>query len=88
MKPASEIQEIIVSFIADDVGSVSREELSLDENLFTSGHLDSISIMRLIAHLESELGFKIPPRDLVPKNFLTVNAMVAYLKPAQAAAQS
>ena len=35
--------------------------------------------MRLIAHLESALGIKIPPADLIPQNFRTIRVMAAYL---------
>ena len=79
MNPNS--KELILSFLVNDIGAAnSPDELPTDVNLFAEGLLDSIGIMRLIAHIESTHGFKIPARDLVPRNFMTIDAMVDYLK--------
>ena len=51
-----------------------------EDNLFTGGYVDSVGIMRLIAHLESTFAMKIPPPDLIPENFRTVRVMAAYLR--------
>lgn len=50
-----------------------------DDNLLDAGMLDSLQLMRLVQHIESELNRKIPPSDLVFENFQTVNAIVTYL---------
>ena len=81
-KTKSEIEQLIVSFIVNDLQAATAQELDPDANLFAGGFLDSISIMRLIAHVEASLDLKIPPRDLVPRHFMTINAMVGYLHPA------
>lgn len=75
----SQIESIILAFIKDDLLTAGSEEIQTDCNLFAEGYLDSIGIMRLIAHLETELNTKIPPKDLVPKNFMTIQAMATYL---------
>ncbi|EDY84003.1 hypothetical protein VDG1235_3630 [Verrucomicrobiia bacterium DG1235] len=79
MPSPSEIEEIIVSFIVETLAAAERNEIDREDNLIVDGILDSISIMRLIAHLETELDFKIPPRDLISSNFMTIKAMVTYL---------
>lgn len=83
MKNRSEIGEIILSFIIDDLAAATRDELDLEDNILTEGYLDSISIMRLIAHIEARLSVKIPPRDLIPANFISVSAMASYLSSIQ-----
>ncbi len=73
------IEAIIVDFIR---GALARDEsMTIDptENLLTGGLVDSIGIVRLIAHLQEQLNVTIPPTDLVPENFRTVQIMVAYL---------
>lgn len=73
------IESMIVEFIA---GSLARDEASTldrDENLLTGGLIDSIGIVRLIAHLQDRLDVTIPPNDLIPDNFRTVAIMAAYL---------
>lgn len=51
-----------------------------DENLFTGGLIDSMGIMRLVAFLEKSYDIKIPPADLTPANFMTVEKIAGYLK--------
>jgi acyl carrier protein len=82
VKTKSEIEQLIVSFIVNDLQAATAQDLDPEANLFAGGYLDSISIMRLIAHVESSLALKIPPRDLVPRHFMTIKAMVEYLHPA------
>lgn len=50
-----------------------------DENLFVSGAVDSMTIMKLIAFLETTYAVKIPPGDLIPDHFKTVQAMAEYM---------
>ena len=80
MKSASEIENLITSFIANDLSENAKSELSIDSNLFSEFYLDSIGIMKLIAHIESSLELKIPSKDLVPRNFMTIQAMITYLE--------
>ena len=71
--------QLISSFITDEL-ACPLDPLPLEENLFTSGIVDSIGIMRLITHLEQHLAIKIPPKDLIPDNFRTISTMSAYLE--------
>ena len=71
-----EIAVCIETYLADlGRGSIPDRE----ENLFISGAVDSMGIMRLIAHLENRLGVKILPGDLIPDNFKSIAAMAKYL---------
>jgi len=79
-KSGSEIEALIRDFLANSLSPKPIESLSSDSNLFTEGYLDSIGIMKLITHLESQLEIKIPSKDLIPKNFLTIQAMLSYLE--------
>lgn len=79
MSPQTKIDSAIKSFLSEKIGIEEVDALSRDANLLLDGTLDSVSVMRLIAHIETELGIKIPPKDLVPKNFMTINAMATYL---------
>ncbi len=80
MPSISEIESVVILFIRDKVHQDSTLEIPLDQNIFTSGLLDSISTMRLIAHIEETYQIKISPVDLVPANFRTVTVMANYLK--------
>jgi len=79
IRTKAEIEHLIVSLLVHDLQVATEQDLDRDANLFAGGFLDSIGIMRLIAHLEGSLEIKIPPRDLVPRHFMTIHAMVDYL---------
>lgn len=74
------IEALILSFIRDELSEVDADPIDPDENLFTSGLVDSVGVVRLIAHLKAQLGVKVPPPDLIPDNFRTVRVMAAYLR--------
>ena len=51
-----------------------------DDELLLSGVIDSLAVMRLLAHIETGFGIAIPPEDVVIEHFQTVNAIAAYLE--------
>lgn len=51
-----------------------------DESLFDSGLLDSFALTDLVASLEEKFGVKVPDSDLRPRNFDSVNKIVAYVE--------
>jgi acyl carrier protein len=73
------IERQIIAFLSSEVGRGADWSISPDEHLLTGEYLDSLGVMRLIAHLESTFRVTIPPNDLIPDNFRTVRVMAAYL---------
>ena len=74
----AEIEALISGFLRDELlpdGSIPGPE----ESLFASGLVDSIAIVRLVAHVERELDVTVPAPDLVPDNFRTVRVLASYL---------
>ncbi|RAI91432.1 acyl carrier protein [Algoriphagus yeomjeoni] len=53
--------------------------VSQEEELLSSGLIDSITIMKLIAHLEETYQIKVPPQDMVIENFNTVSSIRDYI---------
>ena len=80
MVQTEELEQTILAFIRDQIVASPDVEIDAEENLFTSGLVDSLGIMRLIAHLESTLDLEIPLIDRTPNNFRTVKVMAAYLE--------
>lgn len=50
-----------------------------DEELLLSELLDSLSVVRLVAHLETQYAVTIPPEDVVLETMQTVRAVASYL---------
>lgn len=73
------VEQMITDFIRNQIAATPDLEIDPDDNLFTSGQVDSLGIMRLITHLETTLELEIPLIERVPENFRTVRVMAAYL---------
>ena len=73
------IQDVITTFIVRELLRTRDAAIDPEVNLFTDGYVDSVGIMRLIAHLEAAFDLRIPPTDLVPDNFRSVSVMARYL---------
>ena len=72
--------ERIIDFIAVELlRDPSGPQVGLDEELLTSGRMDSLGLMRLIAFIGSEFGLAVPYEDIVIENFRSVRAMDEYL---------
>ena len=62
------------------ISAETQFDVTADEQLLTSGSIDSITIMKVIAHLEETYHVKIPPGDMVIENFNTVNSINDYIE--------
>ena len=75
-----EIERLIVALVEEFGDTEGMDgDIDLEANLLTSGMIDSIGIVRLIAELEQQLGVTVPPEDLIPENFRTVRVMTRFL---------
>lgn len=55
------------------------DPISPDTELFSSGLLDSVSMVGLITFIEERSGATIPPADVTLENFDTIARIVAYV---------
>jgi acyl carrier protein len=65
----------------------SVADLSITTPLLEWGLLNSIETARLVAFIREELGVRVPPAELVSRNFKDINSitnLVAPLRPATA----
>lgn len=75
MKIAERIIEILkVNILQED-----DLEIGIEEDLLTTGTLDSMALIRLVAAIEDTFEIKIQPTDLVIENFMNIKAMETYL---------
>lgn len=69
--------EIVEEFLVQELG-VGGPGFDHDEDLLSSDLLDSQGIVNLVAFLEERFGIEIGDEDLVPDNFRSVSAIVAF----------
>jgi acyl carrier protein len=67
--------EEIINYINEEIDVLVTQE----EELLSSGLIDSITIMKLIAHLEETYEIKVPPQDMVIENFNTISSIIEYI---------
>jgi acyl carrier protein len=67
MKNATEIENNVMDYIRQELLGDNDIAVDPEDNLITSGLVDSVGAMRLIAHIESTLNITIPPPNSFPK---------------------
>ncbi|MEM8964699.1 MAG: acyl carrier protein [Acidobacteriota bacterium] len=71
----------VIDFITTELVSHRDDvELSVDDDLLSSGLVDSLGVMRLIRFLEERHGVTVPPADVTLENFMTVGAITVYVR--------
>lgn len=71
--------DIILLYIKKEIANESLEDLDPKEDLFGSGVIDSIGMVKLISFFEEKFQIKVPPEDMTVENFMTVEHIVDYL---------
>jgi len=70
----------LLEYIKNEIMRNRNARLGEDEDLLSSGILDSLGILQIVAFIENTFGIRIPDEDVVFDNFQSVNAMAAYLQ--------
>ena len=70
------------AFLVDEL-AIESDEIGPDTQLFSSGLVDSFSLVSLLTHIENVTGLQIPPSDIKLENFDSINNMLTYLEMAQ-----
>ncbi|MGE3309835.1 MAG: acyl carrier protein [Limisphaerales bacterium] len=80
------IQSEIKTFVLDELLAGARPDLGLDEPLFSSGTLDSLGTLRLIAFLEERYGITISDGDVGESNFGSLKLLSEFVEKKRQAA--
>lgn len=51
-----------------------------NDDLFTSGTLDSFALVDFVTVLEEQCGIRVPDAEVIPANFRTIEAIDEYVK--------
>lgn len=70
---------ILADYIKNEIMRNRNAKLSDDEDLLSSGILDSLGILQLVAFIEKTFGIHVPDEDVVFDNFQSLGAMASYL---------
>ncbi|MBX2814596.1 MAG: acyl carrier protein [Saprospiraceae bacterium] len=73
------MREELIAYLETEILH-GEEEVLAEDDLLGSGLVDSMGMMKFIAHIEEEYEITIPPQDLVIENFMTIAAIEEYVK--------
>ena len=71
----------LTRYLCEYIGATLLGEgpVAPEEELLLSGQLDSLMVVRLIAHIEERYNVKIPATDVILENMKSADAMSGYL---------
>lgn len=76
-----ELEQTLLDYLEENfLPRGSGVEISQDDDLFTSGVIDSAGLIECVVFLEKKYSITIPDEDLLPENFSSISAVAAYLR--------
>ncbi len=72
-------KELLVSFLEEELG-VDRDEVDADTLLFSSGLIDSNSLVELVLLVENEGGIRFQPDDVNLDNLDSINQILRFVE--------
>lgn len=79
------MESLINDYVRRELLSKPEVELKNDTPLFESKILDSRSLIKLVLFVEHQFGVVVPPEELFPENFETIDRLCVYLRSKKAA---
>ena len=70
--------EDLITFLSEALGV--EEAIGPETELFSTGLLDSLAMMNIIAFVEEKAGFDVRPADVTLENFDTVQRIADYVR--------
>ena len=78
--------EVLKKYVTKELlNGRANQQLNNDDNILTTGLIDSLGIMRLVAFIEEEFSTQVPPEDVTIDNFRTIGHIANYLQERSAA---
>jgi len=84
--PEDERQARLAEFIRREVSKDPRQAFELDTPIVSSGLVDSLSLIQVLAFIEDELGVVIPDEAATAASMDTLRSMLALIRTYQAPA--
>lgn len=76
-----DVETAIERFVVDEIMlGDSNTKIDPNESLISSGVLDSLALLRLIAFLEEQMGVTVDDSEVIPENFETINEIKSFIE--------
>jgi acyl carrier protein len=70
----------LTRFLTDEILTGTATILEPDDDLLTSGLLDSLGVMQLVWFIEREFEVQVPPEDVTIDHFESIDAISEYIE--------
>jgi acyl carrier protein len=74
------LRDHLSQFLLERFPQISPADLDEDKPLLTSGALDSLGVLELVAFIEENYSIELQDEDLVPDNFDRLSALVEFVE--------
>lgn len=75
------VEASVREFLRERAVVPQEDAIPGDASLLDSGLLDSAGLFELVSYLEERCGVTIADEELLPENFETIDAIVAFMHP-------
>ncbi len=72
-------RQLLLNYVTAELIKGRDVKITEETDLLTNGIVDSLGLLKLVAFIENNLGFKVPDEDVLYDNFRSVRALVDYL---------
>lgn len=70
----------LIGYIENDLAGIRRNgSVSADDDLLGSGLVDSMGVMKLVGHIESEYGINVSPEEIIIENFADAKTIAKFV---------
>ncbi|MEL6970718.1 MAG: acyl carrier protein [Bacteroidota bacterium] len=73
-----DVKDTLIQFIQHDLID-DDQPINSDEDLLTTGLIDSVRVMRLVNFVGEAFAIEIPPEDMTIDHFISVDAISDYV---------
>ena len=70
----------LTEFVKNELLHGRKSDLSPEEDLLSTGIIDSLGILRLVSFIEEQFGIQVPDEDVVYENFNSIRSLTNYLQ--------
>jgi acyl carrier protein len=74
-----DISATIQRYIADELLVGKKALIGPDDSLVSSGVLDSLTLLQLIAFIEEQFAITVQDEEMALENFQTINSIVSFV---------
>jgi acyl carrier protein len=73
----------MTNFLIDKIEELAFSKVEVDDSLWESGILDSITVVEFAAEIEDEFNIKVPFDEIITDNFETISRLIVYIEKKQ-----